>query len=509
MSSPEPILHIKPNLLQESEAFSSKLYSHPNELWNSLEVNELLESVPCIGKKYPSVLDESVDERRAEFLQDLKSCAEFKTAADNKFKLVSNDEVLTRNNHLVQKYDQMLEQNGSITRFPTLYSHLQHSSTTVDHSTTVDQLVKKLNIEEPVKEVAKDLHSSSPNMVSLIYNLSTAFCREQILDCIKRSSAKSLDQASFVNLSTCLGGSCTAKVLEYLSEKSHGAQFNCFMDEDDDDEERELVDLGDDDEDEDDIQEEFKPINNLTVQESIKQFEHEAITKIGYEFNNLNWKNNFYKRFLTLIAYLKDIDSAIWGVTESLLKPLDDSKVFKLNNLLKKWKLSKLLSSNIFEINEKTILFFNDDGIPYVLRSIRKRLILDNTEIMKNIKFGFDKERITKVLPQLDNQQDQQVLCDVMCGLFPSLVEQKKKLLIKRPPSAYIIFVKRAREKITQENPTMTVMEISKKMAYIWKDMNGDDKQFYVEQAIQEKLKYQKQKEEFVYCISGLDENVN
>jgi len=67
----------------------------------------------------------------------------------------------------------------------------------------------------------------------------------------------------------------------------------------------------------------------------------------------------------------------------------------------------------------------------------------------------------------------------------------------KRPLSAYMFFSQDWRERIKAENPDAGFGEIGKLLGAKWKEMNDEEKTPYVDQAAQDKVRAEKEKEAF------------
>jgi len=82
---------------------------------------------------------------------------------------------------------------------------------------------------------------------------------------------------------------------------------------------------------------------------------------------------------------------------------------------------------------------------------------------------------------------------------------KKKKARKKRDPNApkaaanaYMLFQKDQREKIKKDHPNIkAVTEIAKLVGKSWREMSDEDKAPYVQQASQDKLRYQKEMEDY------------
>lgn len=61
---------------------------------------------------------------------------------------------------------------------------------------------------------------------------------------------------------------------------------------------------------------------------------------------------------------------------------------------------------------------------------------------------------------------------------------------MKKPPSAYILYCNSRREKVTNENPNASMIEITKILAQKWKDISDERKAKYEAQAKELKAEY-------------------
>lgn len=59
-----------------------------------------------------------------------------------------------------------------------------------------------------------------------------------------------------------------------------------------------------------------------------------------------------------------------------------------------------------------------------------------------------------------------------------------------KPLSSYHWYIKENREKIRNDNPTLSFTEITRKMALDWKALTTEDKQQYTEAAEEDKGRY-------------------
>ncbi|KAL9646118.1 hypothetical protein ABK040_007996 [Willaertia magna] len=86
---------------------------------------------------------------------------------------------------------------------------------------------------------------------------------------------------------------------------------------------------------------------------------------------------------------------------------------------------------------------------------------------------------------------------DNMKEIYYEKEMERKKLQPKRPPSGYLIFCAEKREIIKQQYPQMTVGELMKEMARLWKSLSDEEKMSYLEQYRVMKEKYKIELQEF------------
>lgn len=69
----------------------------------------------------------------------------------------------------------------------------------------------------------------------------------------------------------------------------------------------------------------------------------------------------------------------------------------------------------------------------------------------------------------------------------PAEAEPVKKKAKKRTPNAYMQFVKRNRCEVVARDPDAPMIEVSKRLGAMWKRMNAEEKQVYIDIAQYEK----------------------
>jgi len=98
-----------------------------------------------------------------------------------------------------------------------------------------------------------------------------------------------------------------------------------------------------------------------------------------------------------------------------------------------------------------------------------------------------DKDRYDLQMKSLTEEQKQ---------LFKSIKKEKKKRRMEGPKAAisnFMYFVKMNREKIRQEEPTLTFKEIGQKLGVLWNAMTPDERAPYDELYRKDKERYQKE----------------
>lgn len=79
----------------------------------------------------------------------------------------------------------------------------------------------------------------------------------------------------------------------------------------------------------------------------------------------------------------------------------------------------------------------------------------------------------------------------------PKSLPSKELKPPQRARSAFMIFVAQERQNVSRSHPKLSIMEISRKLGCMWKEMSEEDKQVYRKQAEQEVQKYAAAREEF------------
>ena len=74
---------------------------------------------------------------------------------------------------------------------------------------------------------------------------------------------------------------------------------------------------------------------------------------------------------------------------------------------------------------------------------------------------------------------------------------KKDKDAPKKAISAYFFYIKERRESITKELPKLNNKEIVKKMSEEWNALSDDKKKPYVQKALEDKKRYEKEKADY------------
>ena len=77
----------------------------------------------------------------------------------------------------------------------------------------------------------------------------------------------------------------------------------------------------------------------------------------------------------------------------------------------------------------------------------------------------------------------------------------------KRARTAYTFFSQKENKSMKEKNPTATFGELSKLISVAWKKMNVDDKQQFIKLAKQDKIRADKEKEEWDKTIISMANN--
>lgn len=73
--------------------------------------------------------------------------------------------------------------------------------------------------------------------------------------------------------------------------------------------------------------------------------------------------------------------------------------------------------------------------------------------------------------------------------------QQSESGKIKRPQSAYFLFMNERRADFREKNPDMSIGQVAKGLSEIWKGMSADDKKKYEDMAAKDKERYEKEME--------------
>ena len=74
---------------------------------------------------------------------------------------------------------------------------------------------------------------------------------------------------------------------------------------------------------------------------------------------------------------------------------------------------------------------------------------------------------------------------------------KKDKDAPKKAISAYFFYIKERRDSITKEQPNLNNKEIVKKMSEEWNVLSDDKKKPYVQKALEDKKRYEKEKADY------------
>jgi len=167
----------------------------------------------------------------------------------------------------------------------------------------------------------------------------------------------------------------------------------------------------------------------------------------------------------------------------------------KLEEYLKKWRLLNFVREDfilpIHGTNE--LIIIRDDGKPFVFTGWR----INNVIVCRGFKkrYKAQLENINNFLygdgqPCMLTEKDGTTLCNLFALVSEDFRLALAKDNIKRPPTAYFLFANDQRQKVKQENPTMTWGEVARTIGTMWKAANEEEKRVYVQQAQELKITY-------------------
>lgn len=258
-------------------------------------------------------------------------------------------------------------------------------------------------------------------------------------------------------------------------------------------------------------EEEVNDEQTVDALDCVKLFENELGTK-----TKLMWKNNFYRKFLTLVSIMERGDYPPLCNSDSvsdttplheqigkLLKPLNQNQIDKLNIILKKLQFSKLLTNSIKTRSGKVVIF-HDSGLPYILSSFYANVCLGSIVVL-NVERQF-KSQLSIFLPPC-SAEEETTFRDVLCGLLSPILNiiKERKSNIRRPLNAYMLFSQQKVNEIKLKNPTLKIIELARIIVNCWENLNENEQQLFVEEENKLKMEYQRQLENFQYIISGLN----
>jgi len=106
------------------------------------------------------------------------------------------------------------------------------------------------------------------------------------------------------------------------------------------------------------------------------------------------------------------------------------------------------------------------------------KLLTDDQKAVYNTKFEEEKARYAQE----------------MASYSPPVVQEApKKVELKKPMNAYVVFCKEKRFQLMAENPTMKFGEITKVLADKWKSISEEEKQPYIKSSEEQRLAYTRQ----------------
>jgi len=80
---------------------------------------------------------------------------------------------------------------------------------------------------------------------------------------------------------------------------------------------------------------------------------------------------------------------------------------------------------------------------------------------------------------------------------FPKIKKAKDTNAPKKPLSGYMLYTASIREEIVNDNPDLKMTELSKIFGMQWRTLSSDEKEPFMDQAVENKEKYTKEMEEY------------
>ena len=153
-----------------------------------------------------------------------------------------------------------------------------------------------------------------------------------------------------------------------------------------------------------------------------------------------------------------------------------------------------------FENMKSKLASVMQDEIELVLTRLRRK-IFEVLEVEDDLDINletFTKNTIKKIFKSDD-------IIEAEKDLEKTIKEFKGEKKLKRDPdapkgakNAFIFFCADNRDELKEENPTMKMKDLSKKLGEMWKEVDGDLKSEYQEKAKQDKERYERELEEYV-----------
>ncbi len=111
---------------------------------------------------------------------------------------------------------------------------------------------------------------------------------------------------------------------------------------------------------------------------------------------------------------------------------------------------------------------------------------------MVNEKVERQNKSIEKLFKKLNIKEDESIT-------YKEIIDKNNKYIYhpKRPCSAYIFFSKKERINIKDKNPEMKFGDIAKTIGINWKQISEKDKKKYIKMADEDKIRYNKEMEEY------------